>query len=100
MRVIGQVSTFLTWKMSRTIVDCLFPIVATCVLNKSYEHWFLNDALHFAISMNLKLKEKNEVVTFFHISMEDDSNVANGQLVLIASNQKGSLWNIEFSFHS
>jgi hypothetical protein len=26
--------------------------------------------------------------------MEDDSNVANDQLVLLASHQKGSLWNI------
>jgi hypothetical protein len=58
MRVIGQVSTFLTWKISQIIVNCLSPIITTYVLNKSYGHWFLNDALHFAISMNLKLKEK------------------------------------------
>jgi hypothetical protein len=50
--------------------------------------------------MNLKLKEKNEVVAFFNISMEDDSNVANDQLVLLTSHQKGNLWNIDFFFHS
>jgi hypothetical protein len=85
------VSTFLTWQISQIIVDCLSPIVITYILNKSHGHQFLNDALHFAISMNLKLKEKNEVVAFFHILMEDDSCVAKDQLVLLASHQKGSL---------
>ncbi len=93
-------SNFLTWKISQIIVNCLSPTVTTYVLNKSYGHWFLNDALHSTISMNLKLKEKNEVVAFFNISMEDDSNVANDQLVLLTSHQKGNLWNIDFFFHS
>ncbi len=40
------------------IIDCLFPIVITCVLNQSRGHWLLKDALHVAITMNLKLKEE------------------------------------------
>jgi hypothetical protein len=41
------------------IVDCLSLVLSNCVYNKSHEHWLLNDALHFAISMNLKLKKEN-----------------------------------------
>jgi hypothetical protein len=91
-------SPFLTWQIFQTIVDCLSLVVTTYVLNKSYGYWFLNDALHSAISMNLKLKEKNEVVTFFHSLMEDDSNVVNDWVVLLASHRKGNLWNIVLLF--
>jgi hypothetical protein len=44
--------------ISQIIVDCLFHIVTTYVLNWSSGHWLLNDALHSAINMSFKLKEK------------------------------------------
>jgi len=46
-------------------VNCFSSIVSACVRNQSCGHWLLNDALHFAISMNLKLKEENQVVPSF-----------------------------------
>jgi hypothetical protein len=70
------------------------------VINQSHEHWLLSDALHIIISMNLKLKEKNQVSFSFENIMDDDSIVAN-DLVLLASTSKGRFvvcWIL--SFHS
>ncbi len=44
--------------MSQIIVDYLSLVVIICVLNQSCDHWLHNDALHFAISISLKLKEE------------------------------------------
>jgi len=56
--VIGHVSPPFICHISQIIVDCLFHIVTTCVLNWSRGHWLLNDAIHIAIIINFKLKEK------------------------------------------
>jgi hypothetical protein len=66
-------------------VDCLFPIVPACVLNESHGHWLLSDALHFTISMNLRLKEENQIVPSFETLMDDDSIIVD-ELVLVAFN--------------
>jgi hypothetical protein len=47
-----------TLHISHMIVDHLSHVVSTCVLNQSCDHWMLSDALHFIISMCLKLKEE------------------------------------------
>ncbi len=75
----------LTWHDYQIIVDCLSPIVTTCVLNQSKGHWLLNDALHSTISMSLKLNEKLENAPCFQILMEEDSSVAL-ELICLASN--------------
>ncbi len=77
MRIIGQVPPPLTCHISHIVVDCLSPIVFTCVLNQSHGHWLLNDALHFVISMSLKLKEENKIIPSFESLMEDDSIISN-----------------------
>ncbi len=66
-------------------MDCLFQIVFTCVFNQSHGHWLVNDALHFAISMSLKLKEENKIILSFESLMEDDSIISD-ELSLLAFN--------------
>jgi hypothetical protein len=53
-------------------MDCLSPIVFFCVFNQSCGHWLFSDALHFVISLSLKLKEENQVVLSFESLMEED----------------------------
>jgi hypothetical protein len=62
----------LTWHIYQIVVDCFFLIVITYVLNQYRGHWLLNDALHFAISISLKLKEPKNALSF-QILMEEDS---------------------------
>jgi hypothetical protein len=85
--IIGRAHPPLTWKFFQTIVQCLFPIVSTCVLNQSHGHWLISDVLHSAISMNLKLKEENQIVVSFENFMDDDSIVIH-ELSLLASNTR------------
>ncbi len=56
--------------MSQIIVDYLSLIVIICVLNQSCDHWLHNDALHFAISMSLKLKEEIQMFPSYGNLME------------------------------
>jgi hypothetical protein len=81
--------------------DFLFPIVSTCVLSQSCGHLLLNDVLHFAISMNLKLKEENQIVPSFENLMDVDSIVTK-ELSLLAYNsrKKRLLMCWILSFHS
>jgi hypothetical protein len=58
-------------------VDYFFPIVTAYVLNQVHGHWLLNDALHFAISLNLKQKDDNELLPSFKSLMKDESNLVN-----------------------
>jgi hypothetical protein len=83
--VIGRVPPPLTWHIFHIIVDCLSPIVFVCVFNQSYQHWLLNDALHFTISMSLKLKEENKINFSFESLLEDNSIISD-ELFLLASN--------------
>jgi hypothetical protein len=83
----------LIWQISQSIVHCLFPIVSTCVLNQTHGCWFINDALHSAISMNLKLKEENQIVVSFENLMDDDSIVID-ELSLFVSNIRREVINI------
>jgi hypothetical protein len=57
MRIIGCVTPPLTWHISQTIVDVFFPIVSICVLNQSYGHWLLFDALNATMIMFKTLKK-------------------------------------------
>jgi hypothetical protein len=66
-------------------VDCLSPIVFTCILNQSRGHWLFSDTLHSAMSMSSKLKEENQIVFSFESLMEEDSIIAN-ELALLAFN--------------
>jgi hypothetical protein len=67
----------LTWHISQIIVMFFFPNVTTYVLNQFHRHWLLTDALHFAVSLSLKLKDDNELLSFFESLMEDESNLVN-----------------------
>jgi dimeric dUTPase (all-alpha-NTP-PPase superfamily) len=63
-----------------------FPIIITCL-------WTLtefNDALHFVISMSLKLKKENEVMFSFYHLIEDYLSVID-ELALLVSNIKKEL---------
>jgi hypothetical protein len=89
----------LTWQISQIIVDCLSPIIFAYVLNQSCGHWLLSDALHYAISMSLKLKEENKIIPSFESLMEDDSIIFD-ELSLLASNIRKEVINVLDSFHS
>jgi hypothetical protein len=66
----------LTWHICQIFVDCFSLVVTTCVLNQSRGHWLLSGALHFVISMNLKLRKEQKNVVSFHTLMEEDFGVA------------------------
>jgi hypothetical protein len=85
VKVICRVLPLLTWQICQIIVNCLFPIVLACVLNELDGHWLLGDALHFTISMNLRLKEENQIVLSIETLMDDDSIIVD-ELVLVAFN--------------
>jgi hypothetical protein len=53
-----RVPSNLTWHICQIVVNCLSLVVNAYVLNQYRRYWLLSDALHFAISMSLKLKEK------------------------------------------
>jgi hypothetical protein len=55
------------------------------ILNQFKGHWLLSDARHFAISINLKLREKQKNAPSFQTLMENDLNVAL-RLICLASN--------------
>jgi hypothetical protein len=57
----------------------------------------LSDALHFAISINLKLREKPKNAPSFQILMEKDPDVALG-LICLASNIKKKVCEVLDSF--
>jgi hypothetical protein len=69
----SQVPLPLIQHISQIIVNSLSHIVTNCVSNLPHNHLFLNDVVHFFISMmNLKLKEEIKVSPFFDNSIEDD----------------------------
>ncbi len=99
VRVTSQVPPPLTWHISQIVVDCLLPIVSTCVINQAHGLWLFSDALHFVISMNLKLKEENKIIPSFESLMEDDSIISN-ELSLLAFNIRREVINVLNSFLS
>ncbi len=64
----------LTWHIFKIIVDVLSPILYTCVFNQYEVHWLLSVVLQFAISICLKLKEFEILVSFDNF-MEEESIV-------------------------
>ncbi len=72
--------------------------MSTCILNQSKGHWSLNDALNFAISMNLKFKYEIDYVTFDNL-MERDKNVVY-ELSCLAFNIKEEVVQVLDSFFS
>jgi hypothetical protein len=76
VRMIIRVPPSLTLHICQILIDCLSLVVTICVLNQSRRHWLLSDALHFVISMNLKLRKKPKNATSFHTLMEEDFGVA------------------------
>jgi hypothetical protein len=90
----------LTWHKSQIIVDYLSPIVIICVINQSCDHWLHNDALHFAISMSLKLKIKIQMFPSCGNLMEEDLGIVV-KLAMFAFNIKKEVYVIfDFSFPS
>jgi hypothetical protein len=55
----------LFWHISQINVNILSLDVFTCVLNQFRGHWLLYDALNFAISICLKLKEEYAISCSF-----------------------------------
>ncbi len=58
VKISGKMPPFLTWHISKIIVDFLSLVVNVCFLNQSNNHWLFFDALQFAIIMCLKFREK------------------------------------------
>jgi hypothetical protein len=85
MRIIGCVMPPLIWHISQIIVDVLFLIVNACVLNQSYGHWLLFDALNATMIMSLKLKEEYGISSNLKDLIANNSIVAL-ELSLLASN--------------
>ncbi len=73
---------------SSNLEDVFFPTIFTCVLNQSCGYWLLRNALHSTISMNLKLKEKNQVVPSCEILLEDDLVVVDELVLLVFKTRK------------
>jgi hypothetical protein len=63
--MITRVPSLMTWHICQIVVDCLCLVVSAYVLNQYKGYWLLSDALHFAISMSLKLREKPKNAQFF-----------------------------------
>jgi hypothetical protein len=57
-------------------VDCISPIVNSCVLNQYNIHWVLSDALHSTITMCLKCKEEATNPLAQISLIDDDSAIA------------------------
>jgi hypothetical protein len=72
--MIAQMPPPLTWHIFQIIVDVLSPILSTRVFNQYEVHWLLSVVLHFAISICLKLKEFEILVSFDNF-MEKESIV-------------------------
>jgi hypothetical protein len=60
MKMTTKVPPPLTWHICQIGFGCLYPIVMTCILNQFKGHWLLNDALHSAVFMSLKLREETK----------------------------------------
>jgi hypothetical protein len=60
----------LTWQILSNYYRLSFSNCLFGVFNQSCGHWLYSDALHFVISMNIKLKEENQVVLSFESLME------------------------------
>ncbi len=74
----------LTWHIFEIIMNCIFHCHCLCF---KLVPW----TLHFAISMSLKPKEKNEICPFFYNLMEDYSCVVDGFILLVSITLKGIL---------
>ncbi len=70
MMITIKIPPLLTWQICQIVVDYLFLVVTTCVLNQSRGHWLLSDAFHFAISMSLKLIKESENAPSFQTLMK------------------------------
>jgi hypothetical protein len=57
----------LTWHISQIIIDVISLVMFICVFNQSRGQWVFSDALNFAISTCLKLKEEFEISSSFDI---------------------------------
>jgi hypothetical protein len=75
------------------------PCFTACVLNQSKGYWFLNDALHIAISMSLKLKEGMNHLLVLDAFIDDDSNL-NIELGTFARNVKKEVCGVIIFFLS
>ncbi len=80
------------------IIDFLGLVMFTCILNQFKGHWLLNNALNFAISMNLKFKDEIEFATFDNL-IEEDANVVF-MLSCLVSNIKKEVGVLDFFFLS
>jgi hypothetical protein len=80
-------------------MDCLSLIVFFCVFNQSCGHWLFSDALHFVISMSLKLNEENQVVFSFERLMEKYLVIVD-ELALLVSNIRKEVCDVLHSFLS
>ncbi len=72
-------------------MNFLLVILSTCVVNQSCGHLLLSDALHFAISMSLKLTEKINWTTLVENVICNDSTF-NIELGLLAFNIKNEVY--------
>jgi hypothetical protein len=78
----------LTWHICQIIVHCVSFVVIAYVLNQSRGHWFLSHALHYAISMNLKLRKEPKTAPSSQTLMEKDYGVAFELLCLVFNIRK------------
>jgi hypothetical protein len=71
-KIISCASLFLSLHIFQIIVDCVFLLVTTCLLNQSHGYYLLSDALPLATTMNFKCKEEASNSQFTKNWMEDD----------------------------
>ncbi len=64
-----------------------------CVLNQSSNHWLLNNVLHVAISVSLKLKEKMNL-PFILDNFIDDNSSLNMELGTLAMNINNEVYEV------
>jgi hypothetical protein len=97
VRVFGLVLP-ITWFICQTIVDCLNPVVSSCVLNQSIGHWLLLDALISTIRQWVLNHEMN-LKPFFESFMDDETKVFL-ELTTIDFNIKSFMFGVLDSFFS
>jgi hypothetical protein len=97
IRISVHVPPLLTWHVAQIVVDVPSFVIIACVLNQSHGHWFLNDVLHSAITMNIKLIEELQNHSSFGNIMDEDFGLAN-ELTLMASNIQEEVYVVLDSF--
>jgi hypothetical protein len=84
--MITRVPPPLTCHSSQIIIYYHGPVISTCILNQSRDHWLLTNALNFVISISSNFK--NEITISFDSIMDEDASHIVLEITCLAFNIK------------